>query len=83
MQSFRRELDAESLFTSVMLADWLAHFPPAVCSGLVKHINSLGLDVFLELRGPEFLSESQCRIIDMEQVKGIAIRNASIVPNGE
>jgi hypothetical protein len=83
MQSFRRELDAESLFTSVMLADWLAHFPPAVCSGLVKHINSLGLDVFLELRGPEFLSESQCRIIDMEQVKGIAIRNASILPNGE
>jgi hypothetical protein len=83
IESFRRAQDAQSPFTGVMLTNWLAHFPLAVCNGLVKHINSLGLDVFLEICGPVFLSASQCRIIDMEQIKGIAIRNGSILPNGE
>lgn len=79
---FKQSQDAQSPFNGVLLADFLAHFQPVVLNALVKYINQLGIDVWLELSPPAYMTEQQCRDIDMLPIRGFIYRNATISPDG-
>jgi hypothetical protein len=80
---FRHPQNNQSKFRGVLLANWSSNFPPIVFNELIKYINnSLGLDVYLEIAPPTFLTESQCREIDLSLVQGIAFRNGTILEHG-
>ncbi|RAL10682.1 glycosyltransferase family 4 protein [Aspergillus homomorphus CBS 101889] len=81
--NFRRNPGSSSPFHGVLLAEFHAHFQPVVLNELVKYINHLGLDVWLELAPPEYLGEKQCREVNMQQVRGIVYRNGTILPDGD
>jgi hypothetical protein len=73
----------DSPFTGVLLAHWQSNFSPIVCNELIKFINRLGLEVYLEVSGPDFLSDKDCRELNMVLIKGIIVRNASILEDGD
>jgi hypothetical protein len=74
---------AQSPFTGVLLADFQTHFQPAVLNSVAKYINGLGLDVWLEMGPPGYLSERHARDINMELIRGIVCRNGTIRPDGD
>jgi hypothetical protein len=80
---FKRQQDMQSPFTGVLLADCQAHFQPVVLNELVTYMNGLGLDVWLEMSPPTFLTERQCRDINMKHIRGIVCRNGAILPDGD
>ncbi|KAE8151472.1 hypothetical protein BDV25DRAFT_171424 [Aspergillus avenaceus] len=80
---FKRQQDVQSPFKGVLLADCYNHFQPVVLNELVKYINDLGLDVWLELAPPSYLDESQCRDLNMQRIRGFVYRNGTISSNGE
>jgi hypothetical protein len=73
----------DSPFTGVLLAEWQTSFSPVICNEIIKLINRLGFDVYLEVSGPNFLSAKECREINMELFKGIICRNGSILEDGD
>ncbi|KAL4804605.1 hypothetical protein BDV18DRAFT_153061 [Aspergillus unguis] len=75
--------DAQSLFNAVLLADSHSYFQPVVLNEVVKLINHLGLDVWLEVAPPDYLPESTCREIDMTRIRGMVYRNGTILPTGD
>jgi hypothetical protein len=81
--SFRRRQDTESRFTGVLLAKWETNLPSIIFNELIKYIISRGLEVYLEISPPDFLTEKQCRDIDLGLVSGIVCRNGTILPNGD
>ena len=83
VQSFKRVQDMYTPFTGILLANWEAHFSPAVCNELIRFFEALGLDVYLEVSPPDYLSEKVSRAINMDPIRGIIYRNGSIFPNGE
>jgi hypothetical protein len=78
-----RRITQDSVYTAVLLADWQTTFSPLVCNELVKFIQGLGLDVYLEISSPEFISESDCRQLNMELFKGVVCRNGAILEDGD
>jgi hypothetical protein len=77
--SFKSHQEAgRSPFTGVLLADYQTHFQPAVLNEIAKFINGLGLDLWLEMSPPDYLTERQCRDIRMDQIRGIVCRNGTI-----
>lgn len=70
-------------FTGVLLAEWRDCFTTEICCELVKHFRLLGLDVYLEAAGPEFLTEKECKYLGLELVQGIICRNGTILRNGD
>lgn len=80
---FKRQQDMQSPYKGVLLADCQSHFQPVVLNELVKYIYGLGLDIWLEMSPPAFLTEHQCRGIDMKHVRGIVCRNGTILPDGD
>ncbi|CAG8959327.1 hypothetical protein HYFRA_00013097 [Hymenoscyphus fraxineus] len=83
VSSFKRPRDSQSPFTGALLANGQQHFPPIIFNELVRYIHSLGLDVYLEVAPPTFLSASECRDINFSLFKGLVCRNGTIMPNGE
>ncbi|KKK15232.1 hypothetical protein AOCH_000368, partial [Aspergillus ochraceoroseus] len=79
----KRPEDRQSPFTGVLLADCHDHFQPVVLNEVVQFINALGLDVWLELSPPNYISERQSRDIDMARIRGVVYRNGTILPNGD
>jgi hypothetical protein len=73
----------DSPFTGILLSEWKASFSPVICNEIVKFINKLGLDVYLEVSGPDFLNAKECRQLNMERIKGIICRNGSILEDGD
>jgi hypothetical protein len=69
-------------FTGVLLADFTSHFQPLVLNRLVNYIRSLGLDVWLELSYPNYLTLTECIQIDFHRVRGVVYRNATIRTDG-
>ncbi|CZR58560.1 related to glycosyl transferase [Phialocephala subalpina] len=80
---FQRRNTSRFSFTGILLADWSSHFPSVIFNELVKYTITLGLDVYLEIAAPTFLTEEECREIDFSLIKGIVCRNGSILPDGE
>lgn len=74
---------AQSPFTGVLLADSQPYLQPVILNELVKLLNRLGLDIWLELAPPEYLSESTCREIDMTRIRGMVYRNGTILDHGD
>jgi hypothetical protein len=83
IKSFKNARQTQSTFTGVVLANWQAHFPPAVLNDFVEYISSLGLTVYLELSPPEFLQEEQACSINMQLIDGIICRNGTILSSGD
>jgi glycosyltransferase involved in cell wall biosynthesis len=82
-KSFKHPHQTQSPFTGVVLANWQAHFPPAVLNALADYIHTLRLTVYLELAPPEFLGKEQARSINMRLYDGIVCRNGTILPDGD
>jgi hypothetical protein len=80
---FKNQQDVQSPFTGVLLADFQTHFQPAVLNEVTKYINGLGLDLWLEMSPPAYLTERQCRDINMKFIRGIIFRNGTIRPDGD
>ncbi|KAF2029230.1 glycosyl transferase [Setomelanomma holmii] len=80
---FRTGNAMESPFTAVLLANSSDHFSSPVLNGLVTYINALGFAVWLEMAPPEYLSDAQCRAINMKSIGGIVYRNGTIRRDGE
>jgi hypothetical protein len=76
-------LNEHAAYSGVLLAGFREHLQPAVMNELAKHIKNLGLDLWLELSFPEYLTEDEARAIDMKFVKGIVYRNGTIRPDGD
>lgn len=72
-----------SPFTGVLLAGFKAHFQPPVLNEVAKYIRSLGLDLWLEMAPPAYLTERECLDINMQLVRGIVCRNCTIRPDGD
>ncbi|TWU71439.1 hypothetical protein ED733_002723 [Metarhizium rileyi] len=72
-----------SKYHGVLLAGFRKYFQPAVMNELAKYINGLGLDLWLELSYPEYLTEEEARAIDMKHIKGLVYRNGTIRPDGD
>jgi hypothetical protein len=73
----------QSPFTGILLAHCQTHFQPAVLNSIAKYINGLGVDLWLEMGPPDYLTERQCRDINMEYIRGIVCRNGTIRPDGD
>ncbi|KAL2831504.1 hypothetical protein BDW59DRAFT_131293 [Aspergillus cavernicola] len=80
---FKHQGDSQSSFNGVVLTDCHEHFQPVVLNEVVKFINQLGLDVWLEVAPPDYLPERTCREIDMTRIRGVVYRNGTILPNGD
>jgi hypothetical protein len=72
-----------SPFTGVLLANFQCHFQPAVLNETAKFLRGLGLDVWLELSAPDYLTERQACDINAKLIRGIIYRNGTIRPDGD
>lgn len=81
--AFKSSTGSDSLFTAVLLANFIEHFSPVVMNELISYITALGLEVWLEMGPPSYLSNEQARDINMKNVGGIVYRNATIRTDGE
>ncbi|KAK3314058.1 glycosyl transferase [Apodospora peruviana] len=71
-------------FTGILLAGWAEHFRPAVINKLARLVSDdMGLDMWLEMSHPDYITEDEARSIDMSLVGGVVYRNGMIHPNGE
>ncbi|KAJ6157378.1 hypothetical protein N7470_004970 [Penicillium chermesinum] len=72
---------SQSTFYGVLFANWEETFSPSVQEKLFEAVSSLGLAVYLETQGPEFLTNRNS--LQNHAVSGLVIRNATIMPQGE
>ena len=79
---FKSRNGGNSLFTAVLLANFADHLSPPVFNQVVNYINALGFSVWLEMSTPEYLSNEQCRAINMRAIGGIIYRNGTIRTDG-
>jgi glycosyltransferase involved in cell wall biosynthesis len=82
-QNFELQPSSLSPYTGVLLAGFGADFTPAVVNGIVSHITSRGLDVWLELSPPAYLTEQQRTEIDLFAIRGLIYRNGTIRTDGD
>ncbi|EPS26705.1 putative polysialyltransferase [Penicillium oxalicum 114-2] len=68
-------------FSGVVFANWEENLTPAFYAKLFETIRELGLNVYLETQAPKFLKNRKA--LQNEDVSGLVIRNASIMPTGE
>ena len=67
-----------SSFTGLLLANFPKYFRPAVVTELARLVSDMGLDVWLELSHPDFLTEADGRSIDMRLIQGLVYRNGMV-----
>ena len=72
-----------SVFTGVLLADFPTYFQPPVVNELAQHLQDVGLDLWLELSHPKYLTEDEARMIDMRHIRGLVYRNGTIRLDGD
>jgi glycosyltransferase involved in cell wall biosynthesis len=70
-------------YTGVLLANFQSHFQPPVVTEIAKYINGFGLDLWLEMAPPAYLTEREGRDINMEFIRGIICRNGTIRTDGD
>ena len=75
-------LHDHSRFTGILLSGFGSHFQPLVLNRLVDYMRNLGLEVWLELSFPEYLTASECLQINFHNLRGIVYRNATIRTDG-
>lgn len=82
---FKSPGDMPMPFTGVLLANCQTYLQPVVLNETAKYINSLGLDLWLEIDASPMacLTQRQCRDINMELVMGLIYRNGTIRPDGD
>ncbi|KAJ5537653.1 hypothetical protein N7494_007132 [Penicillium frequentans] len=83
LNSLKRPQDVQAQFSGVLLADSHAHLQPVVLNEVVKFINGIGLDVWMEFGPTEYIGEKQCREIDWTPIRGVVYRNGTIRTDGD
>ncbi|KKY22813.1 putative glycosyl group 1 family protein [Phaeomoniella chlamydospora] len=81
--NFKTPQGVRSPFTGVLLAGFQMHFQPAILNEVAKYIKGLGLGLWLEMSPLSYLSERECRGINMELISGIVYRNGTIRSDGD
>jgi len=74
--------DGPCPFSGLLLAGFARYFRPAVINELARLIGDMGLDMWLELSHPEYLTEDEARSIDLNLIQGLVYRNGMIGPDG-
>ncbi|GFF46513.1 hypothetical protein IFM46972_08059 [Aspergillus udagawae] len=82
ISNFSHPQGRESPIHGVLLTEWQKHFQPVVLNLLVQYLNGIGIDVWLEMSPPDYLSEPECRDIDISRIRGVVYRNGTILPDG-
>lgn len=72
---------ASSGFTGILLTEWEDQFPASIFNATLALLDELGLEIYLETSGPDFLKDGD--VLQTDCIAGLVIRNASIMPNGE
>ncbi|KAM7186564.1 glycosyl transferase [Naviculisporaceae sp. PSN 640] len=72
-----------SAFTGILLANFPKYFKPAVINEFARLMESMGLDLWLELTHPEYVTETEARNIDMKLVQGLVYRNGMVRQDGD
>lgn len=80
---FTRPHSTRSPFNGVLLANWQCFFTIPVCNALIQAISRNGLEVYLEVSDPDFLTVQECKKLDLETVCGLICRNGTTLPNGD
>jgi len=80
---WRRSQDTQSPFTGILLANWQSELEPAVLNELMSYLKSLNFDIWLETSPPDYLTELECKVIDLSLTRGIICRNGTIMYNGD
>jgi hypothetical protein len=70
-------------FTAILLANFNRYFQPAVLNELSRVIRDIGLDIWLELSYPDYLTEDEARAIDFTLFHGFVYRNGMMRPDGD
>ncbi|RKF62390.1 putative glycosyl group 1 family protein [Erysiphe neolycopersici] len=68
-------------FTGVCICNWMKSCSTSFLKEFIYFLSSLGFLVYLEVMGPEFLCEPE--LIELQEIKGLIIRNGTILLNGE
>ncbi|KAL5424690.1 hypothetical protein PMIN04_003073 [Paraphaeosphaeria minitans] len=76
-----RRPDQRRYCTGVLVSGWRERTCIRVLNALAKLFRAYGLDVYLEVAGPEFLDE--VKKLDFKLVAGMVVRNGTIMENGE
>ena len=69
-------------FTGILLAGFSTHIQPLLLNKVVEHINTIGLDVWLEIAYPDYLTADECSQINFHSIRGVVYRNATIDVDG-
>ena len=75
--------DLQSPFSGIMLCGFRSHFQPTIINQLASWINRLGLELWLELSPPDYLSDREATGIDASLLRGLVYRNATIQCDGD
>ncbi|KAF2751551.1 glycosyltransferase family 4 protein [Sporormia fimetaria CBS 119925] len=81
IQHTLRRPDQQRYFTGVLVAGWRERLSVPMLNGLAKLFFAHGLDVFLEIRPPEFLEG--LGTFSLKNFAGVVVRNGTILGNGE
>jgi hypothetical protein len=73
----------ETPFTGLLLANWRNSFSPMICTKYTSFLKGLGLDIYLEVSEPDFLTQTEVRRLDMTQYQGVVLKNGSILKSGD
>ncbi len=77
---FKLSKSQSPFFAGILLAGWEDWLPVPVFDALVQYIRSNGLDVYLEIAPPDFLSKRDTP--NMENFAGVVVRNGTIPTSG-
>jgi hypothetical protein len=76
-----RQPDQRRYFTGVVVAGWQERLSTPLLNGIAKLLAAYGLDVYLEIGPPDFLSDAA--YLDIGLFSGMIVRNGTILPDGE
>lgn len=71
----------QNIVTGILIANWERHMNVPIIKEFIYLVNSLGLSAYLEASAPLFLSDP--RLAELNEVRGLVIRNGTISKNGE
>jgi hypothetical protein len=73
--------DKSRYFTAVLIAGWRERISPPLFKGLASLFSAHGLEVYLEVAGPDFLDGEEQ--LDINMFAGMVVRNGTVRENGE
>ena len=76
-----RQPDQARYFTGVLVAGWHERLSILMLNGIAKLLSAYGLDVFLEIGPPDYLTDVDK--LNLKMFAGVVVRNGTILSTGE